>query len=124
MTRRDVAIVALDPAGEHAAARLARTGWQHARFLAASTHRLPEDLGDADLVVMLAGPGGYADAAATIGRACSDGRVMTTALIVDSEEASNEALSETLVQVRPWSLMVVVGSGEDYVENVLTALRA
>jgi hypothetical protein len=36
----------------------------------------------------------------------------------------DEALSRTLSQLRPWALMLVVASGEEYIEDMLTALRA
>ena len=37
--------------------------------------------------------------------------------------ASGSALSETLAQVRPWSLMVVMANSDDYIDDMLTALR-
>ena len=73
---------------------------------------------------MIASPGGHAVAAADIGAVCSARRIMTTALITGTDDASDEALSATLAQLRPWSLMVVVASSDEYVEDVLTALRA
>jgi uncharacterized protein (DUF1786 family) len=79
---------------------------------------------DADLVVMVATPNGHAEAASIIGEACRAKGVVTTALIVRAESASNEALSKTLAQLRPWSLMVVVAEGDDYVDDLLNALRA
>jgi len=33
-------------------------------------------------------------------------------------------LSKTLSDLRPWSLMLVIATREDYVEDMLTALRA
>jgi hypothetical protein len=79
----------------------------------------------ADLVVMIAGAGGRAAAAATIGAACSRRRVNTTALIIGGAAAASEpALAQTLAQVRPWSLMVVLAADDTYVEDMLTALRA
>jgi hypothetical protein len=33
-------------------------------------------------------------------------------------------LSKTLSRLRPWSLMLVIASGEDYIEDMLIALRA
>jgi hypothetical protein len=49
---------------------------------------------------------------------------MTTALIVGTASASDEAVSKTLAQVRPWSLMVVIADAPDYVDDMLDALRA
>ena len=49
---------------------------------------------------------------------------MTTALIAGTGHASEEELSKTLAQLRPWSLMVVIASVDDYIKDLLTALRA
>ena len=73
---------------------------------------------------MVASAGGHAQAAAIVGRACSTQRVTTTALVVGAIDAPGNALSKTLAQLRPWSLMVVIASDDDYIEDMLTALRA
>jgi hypothetical protein len=85
--------------------------------------RLVEEVPNADLIVMIASAGADAHAAAVIGEACSRHRVMTTAVIVRGDEVTDEVLSATLAQVRPWSLMVVVASDEDYVGDILRSLR-
>jgi hypothetical protein len=133
---RTVAVVALDAAGETLAMRLAGAGWQHAAFLTAassdgslrtlagSVRSLAEELDLADLVVLVAGPGGHADAAPFIGEACSLRRVMTTGCVIGAASASDEELSKTLAQLRPWSLMVVLARSDDYIDDMLTALRA
>ena len=77
----------------------------------------------ADQVIMVVGAGGQAEGAEAIGRACSLKRVTTTALIVGAREASEADLSKTLVQLRPWSLMVVIANSDDYVRDMMTALR-
>ena len=123
---RTVKIVALDSIAEALARRLALSSWQHATFHSAESfsRNVEAEVATADLVVMVAGPGGTAHAAATIGAACSDRRVMTTALVVGASSASDEALARTLAQVRPWSLMVVIANTDDYIADLLTALRA
>ena len=63
-------------------------------------------------------------AASIIGEACSLKRVMTTGLILGGADKSDEALSKTLSHLRPWALMLVVASAEEYVEDMLRALRA
>jgi hypothetical protein len=85
--------------------------------------RLIADVDEADLVLMLVSAGGNADAAATIGRACSARRVMTHTVVVRAAAATDEALSTTLAQVRPWSLMVVIVNDDDYVDDILTSFR-
>ncbi|HVL69747.1 MAG TPA: hypothetical protein VM364_20990 [Vicinamibacterales bacterium] len=123
---RAIKVVALDPAGEAVVRRLAVSDWRHAAFfsVATFTRDLEAQVASADLVVMVAGPGGRAEAAAVIGRACSDRRVTTTALVVDAASAPEEELARTLVQIRPWSLMVVIANSDEYVEDLLVALRA
>src|SRR5262249_44743386 len=77
-----------------------------------------------DLVVMVATAGQNAAAAAIIGEACSVKRVMTTALILAGASPSDEALSKMLAQLRPHVMMLVISSADEYIEDMLTALRA
>lgn len=127
-TARAVKVIALDPASDGIVARLAERSWTGTTFLTASTladhtRNLMEDVTAADLVVMVVAAGSDAQAAAIIGEACSLKRVMTTTLVVCTASATDEALSRTLAQVRPWSLMVVVASDDEYVEDVLRSFR-
>jgi hypothetical protein len=85
--------------------------------------KLLDEVPAADLVVMVAAAGADAQGATIIGKACSLNRVMTTSLIVRAESATDEALSKTLAQVRPWSLMVVIASDADYVDDILASFR-
>ena len=131
---RTVTVVALDPPGEAAVRRLADGDWKQTSFFTASTstlqdlagtpQRLDAAVGGADLVVLIAGPGGRADAAAIVGAACSDRRVMTTGFVVGGGAAPERELSKTLAQLRPWSLMLVVASADEYLDDMMTALRA
>jgi hypothetical protein len=149
-TPRTIKVMALDAAGEAVVRRLAGTGWEHATFFTAASRGEPggggdlssasaddalidlagqirsvtEEVDNADLVVLVAGPGGHAQAASLIGQACSLRRVMTTAFLVGVASASEKALSMTLAQVRPWSLMVVIAGSDDYIDDMMTALRA
>ena len=144
---RHVKVIALDRASEAAVKHLARLPWNNASFftapafageppgrgfsvagwlsdLAGRTRDLIDEIADADLVVMVATAGDNAQAAALIGEACSLKRVNTTGLILGGASATDAMLSNTLAQLRPWSLMLVIASGEDYIEDMLTALRA
>ena len=85
--------------------------------------RLIGEVDEADLVLMLVSAGSDGGAAATIGRACSAKRVMTHTIIVRASAVSDAALSKTLSQVRPWSLMVVVVNDDDYVDDILRSFR-
>jgi hypothetical protein len=110
---RTITVIALDARSEAVVRQSANGAWSHATFLTASAN-----------VVMVATPGGHAEAAPIIGRACRLERVMTTALVVGAASASDEAVSATLAQVRPWSLMVVIANPDDYIDDMLVALRA
>jgi hypothetical protein len=132
---RTVKVIALDAAGEAIAARLAGAGRTHAVLTAASpdgalrtlsggVRTVAEELDGTDLVLLVAGPGGHAHAAPSIGEACSLRRVMTTGVVIGSASASEDELSKTLAQLRPWSLMVVLARSDDYIEDMMTALRA
>jgi hypothetical protein len=132
---RAIMIVALDTASRAVIERLADAGFQHATFFTAlsaealrdrdgqprSIHR---EVASADLVVFVAGPGGHADAAPIIGEQCSQCGVMTTGLLVGAASSPEDEASRTLAQLRPWSLMVVIATSDDYIYDMLTALRA
>ena len=139
-TPRATKVVALDAASEAVVRRLARGTWEDATFFTAASHgeagdgalrdldghgrSVTAEVDAADLVILIAGPGGHAQAASLIGRASSLRRVMTTGLIVGMTSASERALSKTLAQLRPWSLMVVIATSDDYIDDMMTALRA
>jgi hypothetical protein len=144
---RNVKVIALDGASERIAKHLAAREWSRASFFTASAFTVPRDaqqfsmdgwlkdlagrtkslvdeIDTADLVVMIAASGENAQAAAIIGEACSVKHVMTTALILGSEGASDEALAKSLAQLRPYAMMIVIANGAEYIEDMLTALRA
>ena len=134
---RSIMVVALDARSEVLVRRLASGAWRHATFLTAAAmldgaltdlagrrREVIDEVATADLVVMIATPGGHAESAVIIGQACSAKRVTTTALIVGAASASDDAVSDTLAQVRPWSLMLVIAGPDDYIDDMLTALRA
>ena len=143
---RAVKVIALDHPSERVVKDLANRSWNRATFFTASafggapkqgesfsgwlsdlagrTKNLIEEVNSADLVVMVAAAGESAQAASIIGEACSAKRVMTTALVLGGSAVSDEALSKTLSHLRPWALMLVIASAEEYIADMLTALRA
>jgi hypothetical protein len=143
---RATKVIALDQKSEHLVKRLAQERWNGATFftatafastprkgeslagwlsdLAGRTKNLVDEVNTADQVVMVATAGENVAAASLIGEACSLKRVMTTALITGSAGKSDESLSKTLAQLRPWALMLVIASADEYIEDMLTALRA
>jgi hypothetical protein len=81
------------------------------------------DIDRADLVLMVVRAGGNTTAVSAIGTACSDLRVMTHTVVIRDAAASEAAVSKTLGEVRPWSLMVVVVDRRDYVDDILSSFR-
>ena len=92
--------------------------------LAGRTKALVDEVASADLVVMVSSAGTGAQAAAVIGEVCAVRKVMTMALIIGSEQRSNEELSQTLAALRPYASMLVIANGDEYIEEMLAALRA
>ena len=145
---RTVKVVALDRPSEAVVEQLAQEQWNGAVFLMGSafaagphdhrqfsmetwpsdlsgrTKRLVDEISCADLVMMIATAGEDASLAAIIGEACSLKRVMTSALVLGGASTTDGVLSRTLAQLRPWALMLVVASTDDYVADMLRALRA
>ncbi len=143
---RAIKVIALDRESEAVVKRLARSGWTNASFLiapagdpprgerfsmngwlsdlAGQTLDLVDEIDKSDLVVMIATAGSNTETASIIGEACSLKRVMTTALVLAEPTVPDAALSRSLSQLRPWALMLVVASAEDYIADMLTALRA
>ena len=143
---RAVKVIALDAASERVVKELAGGPWQNATFLTASafsgaprrgepfsswlndlagrTKDLVDEVNSADLVVMVATAGESAAAAALIGEACGVKHVMTTALILGGASSSDDTLSKMLAQLRPYAMMLVISSADEYIKDMLTALRA
>lgn len=145
---RTVKVIALDRGSEDLIKHLAAGPWKQAVFLTASafagvpregtpfsvhgwlsdlagrTKDLVEEVRTADLVVMVATSGENAQGAAIIGETCTLHRVMTTALIVGGQERSDAELTRTLAQLRPHARMIVIAGYDDYVSDMLHALRA
>jgi hypothetical protein len=145
---RAVKVIALDTPSEAVVKQLAQSHWNRATFLTASafsgaprkderfsmqgwlidlagrTKDLIAEVDSADLVVMVATAGENAAAAAIIGEACGVKRVMTTALILSGASPNDEALSKMLAQLRPHVMMLVISSADEYIQDMLTALRA
>jgi hypothetical protein len=143
---RAVKVIALDRASERVVKRIAAGRWGRATFLtsiesapagdtafsmtnwladlAGSAKNLVDEIDSADLVVLVAAAGGSPQAASVIGEAAQLKNVMTTGLIVDAKGQPGEALSRTLLCLRPYAAMLVVADGEDYIEAMLSALRA
>jgi len=136
-------IIALDAEAEAALRRISGFPWDGAHFLCFERSlevgagpfqidavlrdveggevSLSAELEGADVAVMVIAAGHDASAAASIGNACRVRNIMTTGLIVADTEAD---ASQTLKDLRPYAAMLVVASGDEYIPEMLRALRA
>lgn len=123
-TARTITVAALDSEADALVVRLAAQSWNGVSFLCASDAlRDVSAVARADLVVMLTTAGAEAHAAALIGQACSARRVPTATFVLRAPSATEAEVSLTLGQIRPWSLMVLVASDEEFVDAVLRSFR-
>jgi hypothetical protein len=123
---RVVNVVALNAASDDILAHVAEGPWNGVTFVPSSAlvdHSVIQDIATADLVMMVTSVGADGSAAARIGAACSDRRVHTATVVVSPASAGDEAVSRTLAEVRPWSLMVVIVGDGDYVTDILRSFR-
>lgn len=140
---RAIKVIALDRASETVLRRLAQQSWRNAAFmtalnkepsaqpvggwladLAGETMSLIEQIRSADVVVTLSSAGENSEMAGVVAEACRTQGKQMTALILDATGAPEASLLTTLVPLRPYASMLVVANGEEYVEAMLTALRA
>jgi hypothetical protein len=149
--QRVVKVMALDRRSEPVVRRLAQRQWGAATFFTASafapapaanrdrqfslanwlsdlagrSRDLVDELNTADLVAMVATAGeNLQEVASVIGEACKAKRVTTTAFVLRSASTPQDALSRTLTQLRPWTLMLVIAANEEAIAEALAALRA
>jgi hypothetical protein len=138
---RRVKVIALDRPAERVVRRLAQKTWNGAAFmttasegtsrsvrdwlstLAGEAVNLLDQIGAADLVVTISTAGESAEDAAIIAEACDIHKVMLTSLLI-GRAAFEPVLPQTMMPLRAHAAMLVVASGEEYVEAMLTALRA
>ena len=136
---RRIKIIALDQPAEAVVRRLARGAWNAASFmtmvrgqaapdwlgsLAGEALNLLEQVSGADAVVTVSTAGESADDVAIIAEVCHARRIMLTALVIDPSALPDAQLLHTVTPLRACATMLVVAKGEEYVEAMLTALRA
>lgn len=94
------------------------------RDIAGQTRTLIGEIDSADLIVMVCRAGSDPQASILIGEACAVRRVTTVALVLQDATTTDEQMSRTLSTMRPHVSMLVIATGHEYVEAMLTALRA
>jgi hypothetical protein len=138
-TERASRIIALDDRAAAILGPVADRPWRGARFLTFEAARdgdgdvdarlrsfdgdrslLSEELEGADVAVMVATGDEGAEAASLIGRASFRRRIMTAGLVVRGRHEPNDAVN----LLRPYASVLVVSPDEQYIADVLTALRA
>jgi hypothetical protein len=142
-TERASRIIALDDRAAAILESVADWPWRGARFLTVEAVRngdgdvdggldaqmrsfeggaslLSQELDGADVAVMVATGDEGAEAASIIGRASFRRRVMTAGLVVQGKDEPNNAVNF----LRPYASVLVVSPDEQYIADVLTAIRA
>ena len=144
---RATCVIALDERSAAALAAISNRSWNAARFLRyvgarkASAHlpslnidavlrdadgnevSLAKEVSGADAIVMVAATPGVSEAAEIIGNACAPCGIAVTGMLLDPA-AGEGVLGRMLSAMRPHTSMLVVSSSEDYVAEMLAALRA
>lgn len=138
---RRIKIIALDKPAERVVRRLATGKWNCAIFmtavkggastandwladLAGDALDLLDQISAADHVVTVSTAGESAEDAAIIAEACAARRIMLTALVIDPTALPEPQLLRTVTPLRTHAAMLVIAKGEEYIEAMLTALRA
>lgn len=92
--------------------------------LAGRTMDLVLEVAEADFVVVITAAGEDARSASVIADACKLHNKTLIGLVLPREGASEDDITASLDHLRPHTRMLVVASGRDYVEVMLSALRA
>jgi hypothetical protein len=118
---RSARIIALDATAAEVVLRVAELPWGASSFYPdASAFKIPADLADADVAIMIATADADGETAGAIARACAERGIMTAGLVLGDLGDVSEAISA----LRPYARNLMVTDDEDDVAAVLTALRA
>ena len=85
---------------------------------------LVTEVENSDFVVVVSAAGEDAQAASVIAEVCALHHKTLVALVVPKPDATDDDVAASLRFLRPYAKMLVIASGRDYVEAMLTALRA
>jgi hypothetical protein len=143
---RAVKIIALDPIAAKILEPISHEHWHGAAFFTSLNFAAPSRPGQdleawlndvaghalnlvaevaaSDFVIVITSVGEDARAVSVIADACKLHNKTMVGMIVPREGASEDDISASLKDLRPYTRMLVVGSGVDYIEAMLTALRA
>jgi hypothetical protein len=145
--RRDIKVIALDDPSAMLIKELSQKEWNGAQFFTAApvdrlkqtgesglkawlndlkghTLDLVQEVAHSDFVVVITRAGEDAQAVSMIAEICETYHKSLIALLVPRPDDSEDAINASLRHLRPYARMLVVTHGPDYVETMLTALRA
>ncbi len=148
--QRSIKVIALDPSSAVLVDQIAKDGWSGASFftsLSFATQKNPDSASDGsvqawlndlagraldlmsevstcDFVVVVTCAGEDARAVTIIADACALYHKSLVSLVVPQEGMSEQDVEISLKHLRPHSRMLVVAQGIDYIEVMLSALRA
>jgi hypothetical protein len=147
---RAIKVIALDPVSAAIVDEVSRLPWHGASFftslsftgatapggahgaslqawlkdLAGRTMDLVSEIASSDFIVVVSTAGEDAQAAAVIAEVCALHHKTLVALVVPKPETTEEDVSTSLRFLRPYAKMLVIANERDYIEAMLTALRA
>jgi hypothetical protein len=146
---RAVKVIALDEGSAKLVDDISKQGWHGAAFftslsfdagaapgaesktlkawlndLAGRTLDLVSEVASSDCVVVVATAGKDVQSTAMIAEVCGMHHKTLIALVVPDEDAPDESIDVSLRALRPYAKMLVIAHGRDYIEAMLTALRA
>jgi len=145
--KRAVKVIAVDPASAKIVDEISKKDWNGAAFftapaftteetpggsglkawlkdLAGRTMDLVSEIEHCDFAVVITTAGADARAVSVIADACALYHKSLVGLVLPGEDDSDAAMAESMRHLRPYTRMLVIASGADYIEAMLTALRA
>lgn len=97
-------------------------GWLN--DIAGRTMDLLSEIKSADSVMVICAAGSDARAVSVIAEGCKLHNKTLVGLIMPHASSTDEEISTSLNYMRPYTRMLVLGGGVDFIEAMLTALRA
>ena len=143
---RSVKIIALDKVSAGIVDEVSKQEWHGAAFftslsfaasnapgqslnawledLAGRTMDLVAEVASSDFVVVITAAGEDARAVSIIADACKAHSKTLVGLVVPQDDTDDDHVTASLNHLRPFTKMLVVAHGVDYIQAMLTALRA
>jgi hypothetical protein len=130
---RDILVIALDEQSAALGGMLAAQSWRHAEFVNFHIGGGPQDRGDwaealerhgFDLIVMVGTAGSDLRNAEIVGGKGIARGVKVSSVLLSPQDTPAPVISESLLDLRPWSRTLALIGSADYLPGVLHALGA